>query len=151
NACNGYFGSGSALLQGNTISGTLPPTTAGCSYGENAAVFLQGGSTSNPIEVIGNIIEKNVQPTQAVWGAITVNSGNGAIIENNIIRNNAVSGIYAVNTNSMVVAQNLIYGNAGSQAGGMYALIPYIGVGPPIGIIANNTFVQNSGSQVYLD
>jgi parallel beta-helix repeat protein len=151
NACNGYFGSGGALLQGNTISGTLPPSTAGCSYGEDAAVFLKGNSTTLPaVQVIGNIIENNVHPL-ANSGAITINGYIGAIVEDNIIRNNAMTGIYAVNTNSMVIAQNLVYGNT---SGGLSAGIPFSGigppVGPPIGIIANNTFVQNSGSQVSL-
>jgi parallel beta-helix repeat protein len=150
NACNGYFGSGGALLQGNTISGTLPPSTAGCSYGEDAAVFLKGSSTTLPVvQVIGNIIENNVHPL-ASSGAITINGYIGAIVENNIIRNNAMTGIYAVNSNSMIIAQNLVYGNTS----GLSAGIPFSGigppVGPPIGIIANNTFVQNSGSQVSL-
>jgi parallel beta-helix repeat protein len=157
NACNAYFGSGGALLQGNTISDTLPPSTPGCSYGEGAAVFLKGSSTTLPVvQVIGNIIENNVHPTAANWGAVSINGYIGAIVENNIIRNNAMTGIYAVNSNSMVIAQNLVYSNTSTnRASGMYALIPFSGigppVGPPIGIIANNTFVQNSGSQVYLD
>jgi hypothetical protein len=157
NACNGYFGSGGALLQGNTISGTLPPSTPGCSYGEGAAVFLKGNSTTLPVvQVIGNIIENNVHPTTSNWGAITINGYIGPVVENNIIRNNAMTGIFTANSNSMVIAQNLVYGNASTnQAGGLYASIPWGGtgppVGPPIGIIANNTFVQNSGSQVDLE
>jgi hypothetical protein len=155
NACNGYFGSGGALLQGNTISGTLPPTTAGCSFGDGAGIYLYSVSPT-PAQVIGNIIQNNVPLSGVVnnsgGAAVIVNNSVGPIIENNIIRNNAMTGFMVINTNSMDFSQNLVYGNASAnQAGGMYALVPYVNLGPPIGIIENNTFAQNTGTTSQVD
>ncbi len=156
NECNGYYGSGSVLLQGNTISGTTFSTACSPFLGNGAGIFLYGGSAPYA-SVIGNIIENNLQPAPFNSGAIVLNFAGNAFIQNNIIRNNAMTGIHVVNMNSLVFVQNLVYGNVSqNDSGGMYLLVPFTVPGPVTGIIANNTFVANSvvgstASQVYLD
>ncbi len=154
NQCNGYVGYGTPLLQGNTISGTIFSPTLPCNNSYGAGILLLGNAT-----VIGNTIENNLQPTAFNSGAIVVWAVADATIENNIIRNNAMSGIRVYNTNALVFVQNLVYGNSSQDgAGGMDILVPFTLPGPVTGVIANNTFVANTGisasysaSQVHLD
>ena len=158
NACNGYYGSGSALLQGNTISGTTFSSAGNCPLALGAGIFIFGGDPPYA-SVIGNIIENNVQPSAFNSGAILLNAAGSPVIENNIIRNNAMTGIHVINMNALTFVQNLVYGNVSQDAaGGMDVLVPFVLPGPVTGVIANNTFVANTGisasysaSQVHLD
>ena len=158
NACNGYSGSGGALLQGNTISGTTYSSAYSCALGQGAGVFIYGGSPPY-VSIIGNIIENNLQPASRDSGAILLNLAGSPVIENNIIRNNGMTGIFIESTPSLLFLQNLVYANSSQyNAGGMYVMGPQQ-TGPPAGIIANNTFIADTvvpappstASQVYLN
>jgi hypothetical protein len=96
--------------------------------------------------------------------ALTTNFG-----QNNVIRNNASGpgGITVDGTDGLIFVQNLVYGNAAvgeinvplpSGGGGLTIGVPGNGRAPYYGIIANNTFFNNTvgstqyvSSQVYLD
>jgi hypothetical protein len=167
NACNGIqVDFGAALVQGNTISNTQGTNVGSCSFAGSGLTLFGNGPTGPPI-VMGNIIENNVHGA-AGGGGIEIWGAEGCVVENNVIRNNVSDegGIKVDNTNVVTFVQNLIYGNIAngadeirapaSGAGGLSMGIPD---GPsPHGIIANNTFFNNSlssvgyvSSQVYLD
>lgn len=168
NACMGvYVGAGAALIQGNTISNTTDPNDEYCPYAGSGLALGGTGSAGGSI-VIGNIIEDNKQGV-ANGGGIAINAAEGSVIESNTIRNNASGpgGITVQNTHSLIFVQNLVYGNAAvgeisvpgpSGGGGLTIGVPGDGSAPYYGIIANNTFFNNTvssteyvSSQVYLD
>jgi Right handed beta helix region len=169
NACNGMGDYGPALIQGNTISNTQDPNDEYCSFAGSGLVLgnsLNGGCAT----VIGNTIENNTQGV-ADGGGIAIFAAEGCIIESNIIRNNVSGpgGITMENSDNLIFVQNLVYGNAAvgeinvpqpSGGGGLTIGVPgpNSGSAPYYGIIANNTFFNNTvssteyvSSQVYLD
>jgi hypothetical protein len=169
NACNGIGDYGPALIQGNIISNTQDPSDDYCPFAGSGLVLgnsLNGGCAT----VIGNTIENNTQGV-ADGGGIAIFAAEGCVIENNIIRNNTSGpgGITMENSDNLIFVQNLVYGNAavGERnvptpfgGGGLTIVVPEPsgGSAPYYGIIANNTFFNNTvgstqyvSSQVYLD
>jgi hypothetical protein len=156
NGCDGIsVGLGAALIQGNTISGTTLAENAYCPF-QPAALVLMGdqSSVSTFNAVIGNTIENNTSAGDSA-AAIMIWASNGSIIVGNTIRNNVSSqgAVQMYNSESIIFSQNLVYGNsingdvaAGDGAGGLYMAIPD-GAPPFYGIIANNTFANNTTSQ----
>jgi parallel beta-helix repeat protein len=152
NACNGIAVYGSALIQGNTISNTQNPGGYYCAYAGTGLAIGGTGTTGSSI-VIGNTIENNKQGVLN-GGGIGIDSAEGTIIENNIIRNN-VSGqgaVSMVNTYSLIFVQNLVYGNQvngialsiSTGAAGLTIGIPYGASSSSYGIIANNSFFDDT-------
>ena len=169
NACNGVGDYGPALIQGNTISNTQDPSDNYCPFAGSGLVLgnsLNGGCAT----VIGNIIENNTLGV-ANGGGIAIFAAEGCVIQSNIIRNNASGpgGITMENSDNLIFIQNLVYGNAAigeinvpgpSGGGGLTIGVPGPsgGSAPYFGVIANNTFFNNTvgspeyvSSQVYLD
>jgi hypothetical protein len=155
NQCNGIdVAWGAALIQGNTISATSVAANAYCWNG--VALVLEGNqsSTTMPNSVIGNTIENNTSLGDSA-AAIFIWVSNGNVIVGNTIRNNVSSqgAVQMYNSESIIFSQNLVYGNSISGkivssggAGGLYLAIP--GGAPPFyGVIANNTFANNTTSQ----
>jgi len=140
--------SGSALVQGNELSGTLG---TGSSFFDGTGLLLDGysqlASPPNPI-VIGNTIENNLNAHSYDGGGIAMWGAEGAVIDGNIIRNNATTGvgggIISYNTDTMTIVGNLIYGNQAQSVGGMALEPPGATVGPFIGIVASNTIYGNT-------
>jgi len=162
-----FIEAGDALVQGNTISNTIPSQTTSYSPFPGNGIVLFGATTVGGYAnstVIGNTIENNTKGSD-FGGAIWIWGANGAVIQNNVIRNNVSSqgAVQMYNTENIIFSQNLVYNNsvsgdvaAGSGAGGLYFLVP--NGGPLYGIIAGNTIVNNTtsrsiggGSQVYID
>jgi len=154
-----YVDGASPLIQGNTISGTVLLDACGQFSGQ--AITILSGSTA-PTQVIGNILENNVQAgTYSAIGYVDSGPGGGAgisvnapaIIESNTIRNNNANGSWGGGINieggPVFIVQNLIYGNSSNCGGGAIAL-PQQGVGPDIiALIANNTMVDNLSGPDY--
>ena len=169
NQCDGIDVSwGAALIQGNTISATTNAGNAYCAF-EPVALVLEGNqsNTAMPNSVIGNTIENNTSKFGDSAAAIFIWDSNGNIIVGNTIRNNVSSqgAVQMYNSESIIFSQNLVYGNSVSGnvvgysgAGGLYMGIPD-GAPPFYGIIANNTFANNTtpsmwnvgASQVLID
>jgi hypothetical protein len=168
NACNGIsVNFGAALIQGNTISNTQDPNDEYCSFA-GSGLALGGTGTAGGSIVIGNTIENNKLGV-ANGGGIAIFYAEGSVIQNNVIRNNVSGpgGITVDGTDGLIFVQNLVYGNAAvgeinyplpSGGGGLTILVPGNGPAPYYGVIANNTFFNNTvssteyvSSQVYLD
>ena len=169
NQCDGIdVSGGAALIQGNTISATTDADNAYCAF-EPVALVLEGNqsNTTVPNSVIGNTIENNTSKFGDSAAAIFIWVSNGNIIVGNTIRNNVSSqgAVQMYNSESIIFSQNLVYGNSVSGnvvgysgAGGLYLGIPD-GAPPFYGIIANNTFANNTtpllwnvgASQVFID
>lgn len=167
NECNGIVAyDGAALIQGNTISATSVAASGYCWNG--VALVLEGNqpSTTMPNSVIGNTIENNASQFGDDTAAIFIWVSNGNVIVGNTIRNNVSSqgAVQMYNSESIIFSQNLVYGNSISGnvvgsggAGGLFLSIPD-GAPPFYGIIANNTFANNTtlraiggASQVFID
>jgi hypothetical protein len=165
NECDGISANpGSPLIQGNTISATSFANNAYCAP-EPVAIVLDGNQANMTSSVIGNTIENNISPYGDAAAAIYI-QGNGNILVGNTIRNNLSTqgAVQMYNSESIIFSQNLVYGNYISGnivgyggAGGLYLGIP--DGGPPYyGVIANNTFANNTtspaiggASQVFID
>src|SRR6185437_159411 len=155
NQCNGiddYLGA--ALIQGNTISATFHAANAYCWDG--VALVLDGDQTNTAMHnsVIGNIIENNAAKLSDSAAAIFIWVSNGNVIVGNIIRNNVSTqgAVQMYNSESIIFSQNLVYGNSISGnvvgyegTGALYLAIPD-GAPPIYGVIANNTFANNTSS-----
>src|SRR6185437_9096504 len=155
NQCNGiddYLGA--ALIQGNIISATSHAANAYCWDG--VALVLDGDQTNTAMHnsVIGNIIENNAAKFSDSAAAIFIWVSNGNVIVGNTIRNNvsAQGAVQMYNSESIIFSQNLVYGNSISGnvvgyegTGGLYLAIPD-GAPPIYGVIANNTFANNTSS-----
>ncbi len=154
NQCNGievYWGA--ALIQGNTISATSLATNAYCWDG--VALALEGNQSGTALfnSVFGNTIESNTTNGDDA-AAILIWVSNGNVIVSNTIRNNVSSqgAVQMYNSESIIFSQNLVYGNSISGSitgydgtGGLYLAIPD-GAPPFYGVIANNTFANNTTS-----
>jgi hypothetical protein len=144
---------GAALIQNNTLSGTLG---TGASFFDGTGVILTGVSQIPGLPysaLIGNTIENNLHAHEYDGGGIGLWAVEGTIILDNIIRNNATTGIgggiVAYNSDRMYIINNLIYGNTAAStalasSGGMSIIPPNQSVGPFIGVIAGNTIAGNS-------
>jgi parallel beta-helix repeat protein len=122
NACSGVAViQGAALIQGNTIGGTLTVNN-NCPY-SGAAVLLTGNSTVKGITgstISGNMIQNNVQGLTA--GGIVVEGAASPVIQNNTISNNkgaAAGGILLQTSASATIQGNTIAGNVSGCAGGI--------------------------------
>lgn len=154
NECNGIeVDEGAALIQGNTISATTLAENAYCWDG--VALVLEGNQSSTALfnSVIGNRIESNTTNGDDA-AAIFIWVSNGNIIVGNTIRNNvsAQGAVQMYSSESIIFSQNLVYGNSISGSvvgyegtGGLYLAIPD-GAPPFYGVIANNTFANNTAS-----
>jgi len=159
NRCSGIFANGGALIQGNTVTGTLyqnggsGPNDAYCQQG-GTGIVVEGTATVGPythVEVIGNTITNN---TQALgYGGIKIGVAEATLIQNNIISNNTgmvAGGIGTSNTQAVFIIQNLIYANTSSggsngTAGGIAISSPQYGsTTPPQAVIAQNTLSGNT-------
>jgi hypothetical protein len=168
NVCNGvYVNGGAALIQGNTISNTQRLDADYCTFA-GSGLALGGTGTAGGSIVIGNTIENN-QLGIANGGGISIFYAEGSVIQNNVIRNNTSGpgGISVEGTDGLIFIQNLVYGNTAAGelnvplptgSGGLTIGVPGAGPYPYYGIIANNTFFNNTvsstqyvSSQVYLD
>jgi len=160
NRCSGIFASGGALIQGNTVSGTLyqnggsGPNDAYCQQG-GTGIVVEGTVTVGPythVEVIGNTIINNTQALNV--GGIAIEAAEAILIQNNIISHNtgmSAGAIGTSNTQAVFIIQNLIYANtttgsnAAGAAGGIAILSPQYGsTTPPQAVIAQNTFGGNT-------
>ena len=122
NACSGVtVNQGAALIQGNTISGTLT-VNSNCPY-SGAGVLLTGNSTVKSVTsttITGNIIQNNVHGLYA--GGIVVEAAASPIIQNNTISNNtgaSTGGIFLQTAASATIQGNTVSGNSGGCAGGI--------------------------------
>ena len=170
NLCAGVINDiASALIQGNTISGTIGAVNGDCILEKGQAILVFGyslkfGSGIVPT-ILGNLIQNNVQGIYGSTGGVNLWSGDNAVIQNNTFTGNTgteAGAIASANTNKVAILQNLFYGNSGGGAGAIYLLPPDASVGPFIGILAGNTIAQNTvtypksysgdtpASQVYL-
>jgi hypothetical protein len=168
NQCDGIdVHYGAALIQGNTISATAPADNAYCAF-QPVGIVLFGNFPNSTMfsSIIGNTIENNLSKYGGTEAAIFIWVSNGNIIVGNTIRNNLSSqgAVQMFNSDSVIFSQNLVYGNsisgtitAGEGAGALYLAIPD-GAPPFYGVIANNTFANNTtsagiggASEVYVD
>jgi Bacterial Ig-like domain (group 3) len=160
NRCGGIFAAdGGALIQGNTITGTLyqnggsGPNDAFCQQG-GTGIVVEGTVTVGPythVEIIGNTITNNTQALGA--GGIAIEAAESTLIQNNIISNNtgmSAGGIGTSNTQAVFIIQNVIYANtvtrgSNGTAGGIAISSPQYGSStPPQALIAQNTFGGNT-------
>ena len=160
NRCNGIFASGGALIQGNTVTGTLYQNTPGlpdldayCQQG-GTGIVVEGtvavGSYTR-VEVIGNTVSNNTQALAT--GGIEIAAAENTLIQGNIITNNTAmtaGGIGTSNTQAVTIIQNLIYANTANgssyeTAGGIAIASPQYGsTTPPPALIAENTLGGNT-------
>ena len=160
NRCGGIFAAdGGALIQGNTITGTLyqnsPPVDLDpfCQQG-GTGIVVEGTVAVGPythVEVIGNTITNNTQALGV--GGIEIDAAEGTLIQNNIISNNtgmSAGGIGTSNTQAVFIIQNVIYANTANggsngTAGGIAISSPQYGSSTPLrALIAQNTFGGNT-------
>ena len=159
NRCSGIFANGGALIQGNTVTGTLyqnggsGPNDAYCRQG-GTGIVVGGTVTVGPythVEVIGNTITNNTQALGV--GGIQIDGAEDTLIQNNIISNNtgrSAGGIGTSNTQAVFIVQNVIYANTASggsngTAGGIAISSPQYGSSTPLqALIALNTFGGNT-------
>jgi parallel beta-helix repeat protein len=167
NACSGiYVSFGAPLIEGNSISNTQDPNDDYCEFA-GSGLGIGGTHAGGGSIVIGNTIENNKEGV-ANGGGIGIFYAEGCVFQNNVIRNNVsgVGGISVDGTDGLIFVQNLVYGNAAvgeinsspTGGGGLTIGVPGNGPAPYYGVIANNTFFNNTvssteyvSSQVYLD
>ena len=162
NACVNATIWGPTLFQGNTVGATNTTTYSNYCAFRGSGLYVGGSGSNDPhiqLDIIDNTIENNA-------GIINF-GGNGNVFIGNTIRNNTgVEGAIAIyNTTNLIFINNLVYGNKAANvsqypqgAGGMTVLVPSTCCVLYYGIIANNTFANNTASaseyaatQLFLD
>ena len=159
-----------SVVQGTIIAGNGTRSTITFGAGQTSRTLLTGftvrGGAGNPYyteylagggiycsnaspRIVGNIIESNQVPTNltnftTLAGGIFVLSGSPTI-SRNIIRDNRanIAGAICSLNGSARIQDNFIYRNAAGFAGGLYV--------SDMGAIINNTFLENTPENVYLD
>ena len=156
---DGSQGGGAAIA----ISTQSPDVTTiqNCEILNNLSDFAGGGilALNAPVTVENCIVQGNVS-SYGIGAGITLyddyDDDTGSVIRNNVIAENSFSngggegaGIYCGFAETSLIEGNLIFGNVGSDGGGVYVRIG--------GTLVNNTIVGNSvgssgrGSGVFIE
>lgn len=136
-----------ATIRGNVITGNGP---SGCSGGLGGGGIQVGGvGTDGNAQIIGNTITGNRSAFNG--GGITLFGAGAATVSANRISGNAAEpaaaggGIWIVNASNSLITNNMIVGNTAADGDGIYWLVPIDEQGPTV---VNNTITGGDGGSV---